>query len=186
MPVYKVHKDNNFTTISNVHLRDQRLTLKAKGLFTMVLSLSDDWKYSISGLAAICKEGKSAVKSALKELKDCGYLTVTKVPPTEGNSTFDYLYEFYEKPLDTGYLGIENLSLESLALENQPQSNKDKSNTDAEKVKKQEGKREDQQRITNSNKGDYPLKCPDCGGTVWKSTGTPYDECPNCFKKFPH
>lgn len=186
MPVYKVNKDENFTVVSNVHLRDHRLTLKAKGLMTMVLSLSPDWNYSISGLAAICKEGTSAVKSALKELKDCGYLTVTKIPPTEGNAKFDYLYEFYEKPLGVDSLGVENVGLEDVALENQPQLNKDISKKEGEKVKKQEGKREDQQRKTSSNKGAYPFPCPDCGHNVYRNTAVNYDECQGCFRTFQH
>ena len=170
MPVYKVHKDRNFTTVSNVHLRDQRLSLKAKGLFTMVLSLSDDWKYSISGLAAICKEGKSAVKSALKELKDCGYLTITKIPPKAGSSTFEYKYEFYEKPLHTDSLGIENLPLENLALENRTQLNKDKLNTDPSKVKN-----------NIQGKEGEPRLCPDCKAKMFKNTQTGWYECPKCF-----
>lgn len=130
LPVYKVHKDENYTTISNTHLRDSRLTLKAKGLMTLVLSLSPDWNYSITGLAAICKEGTTAVKAALKELKECGYLTITKLPPTKGNSTFEYLYEFYEEPLDTDSLGVENLPVENLPLENLQQLNTDNKSTE--------------------------------------------------------
>ena len=56
--------------MSNVHLKDNRLTLKAKGLLSVCLALPDDWDYSIAGLVAICKENETAVKTAMKELKD--------------------------------------------------------------------------------------------------------------------
>ena len=61
--------------MSNYHLRDMNLSLKASGLLSLVLSLPADWKYSVSGLTAIVKEGKSAVMSALKELEENGYLS---------------------------------------------------------------------------------------------------------------
>lgn len=73
MPVIKNEKTKNFTVISNTHLKDRNLSLKAKGLLTQMLSLPYDWEYSISGLAAINKEGKSAIASALRELLDAGY-----------------------------------------------------------------------------------------------------------------
>lgn len=184
MPVYKVNKEDNFTVVSNVHLRDRRLTLKAKGLMTMVLSLSDDWEYSISGLAAICKEGKSAVKSALKELKDYGYLTITKIPPTKGNASFDYLYEFYEKPLGTDSLGIENLGLEDLALENQPQLNKEIINKEIPKVKKQdEEKGKDEMSFELDRNGNPKHRC-ECGGMISRNKQLGVFECNSCFKKF--
>ena len=66
MAVFRVHKTRDFTVMSNHHLRDKNLTLKAKGLLSVILSLPDDWKYSIAGLASICKEGTSAVKSSTR------------------------------------------------------------------------------------------------------------------------
>ena len=58
MAVMRIHKTGNFTIISNTHLRDKKLSLKAKGLLTLMLSLPDNWDYSVNGLAYICKEGK--------------------------------------------------------------------------------------------------------------------------------
>ena len=55
--------------MSNTHLKDMRLTLKAKGLLSMMLGFPEDWNYSITGLVAICKENETAIKSALEELK---------------------------------------------------------------------------------------------------------------------
>ena len=57
MAVMRIHKTGNFTIISNTHLRDKKLSLKAKGLLTLMLSLPDNWDYSVNGLACICKEG---------------------------------------------------------------------------------------------------------------------------------
>ena len=114
MAVFRVHKNKNYTTVSNVHLRDKSLSLKAKGMLTMMLSFSDDWNYSISGLVAICKEGRSAVEAALKELKEHGYLEVEKLPPEKGKrGTFEYVYNIYEVPTSDTKLGAGNVCLEN-------------------------------------------------------------------------
>lgn len=72
-----IHGDHarGFTPIDNRFLRDKRLTLKAKGLLALMLSLPDDWKFSAEGLAAILREKRDAVTTALQELEACGYLT---------------------------------------------------------------------------------------------------------------
>lgn len=124
--------------MSNRHLRDKNLSLKAKGLLSVVLSLPDDWDYSISGLCTVCGEGETAVKSALKELKSNGYLTVTKVYPGDSSSgRIEYVYDFFEnndgrvqQNQEVKKQGLENLGLEILGVENVPQLNTDKSNTD--------------------------------------------------------
>lgn len=74
MPVFRVEKNTNYTTMSNHHLRDQTLSLKAKGLLSMILSLPDTWNYSVRGLAAISREGVTGIVTALKELEAHGYL----------------------------------------------------------------------------------------------------------------
>ena len=74
MSVYRVNKKRSgYTLMSNYHLRDKRLTLKAVGLLSKMLSFNDGWKFSTNGLAAICKEGPDAIRSALNELEDNGY-----------------------------------------------------------------------------------------------------------------
>ena len=83
MSVIRVNHNTNYTVMSNVHLRDMRLSLKSIGLLSKILSLPPEWDYTVEGLTAICKDGVTAVKSALKELKDCGYLIVTKRMPNE-------------------------------------------------------------------------------------------------------
>ena len=70
----RVKRTSGYTIMSNYHLRDMNLSLKASGLLSLVLSLPEDWQYSVKGLTAIVKEGESAVKSALQELEQHGYL----------------------------------------------------------------------------------------------------------------
>ena len=75
MAVFRVEKTDNFTVMSNFHLRDKQLSLKAKGLLSQMLSLPEDWDYTLSGLAHINKESKTAIRSAVNELERTGYLT---------------------------------------------------------------------------------------------------------------
>lgn len=98
MAVYRVHKTDNYTAMSNHHLRDKSLSLCAKGLLSMILSLPPDWHYSISGLAAICLEGEKAVRTALNELRDRGYVVITRINPEQGQSRIRYEYDIYEIP----------------------------------------------------------------------------------------
>lgn len=142
MAVFRVHKTKDFTVMSNHHLRDKNLTLKAKGLLSVILSLPDDWKYSIAGLAAICKEGQSAVKSALQELTDAGYVTVTKLYPNQTETgRIEYIYDIHERPQEPRKQGVENLHLESQQVENQGQLNTDVPSTDKPNTKNQKKER---------------------------------------------
>jgi hypothetical protein len=131
MSVTRVHKTSNYTVMSNYHLRDKNLSLKAKGLMSVVLALPEDWGYSISGLVAICKEQETAVKAGLEELKEYGYLRVTKYNPDKTESgRFEYVYDFFEHP-QAG----EKQEVENLPIENQVQLNTNKSNTKELKTK---------------------------------------------------
>ena len=69
MATFKINKNRDFTIMSNFHLRDKNLSLKAKGLLSFMLSLPDDWDYSLKGLVSICKENKDAIRASLNELK---------------------------------------------------------------------------------------------------------------------
>ena len=98
--IFKIHQTESYTVMSNAHLRDTRLSLKAKGLMSVMLSLPPKWDYSIAGLVAISAEGQTAVESALKELKDCGYLVVEKLTPDKtATGRYEYEYNIYETPL---------------------------------------------------------------------------------------
>ena len=110
--VCRVHKNANYTVMSNYHLKSRNLSLKAIGLLSKVFSLPDDWDYSIAGLTCICKENETAIKSALNELKEWGYLTVTKLMPSETKSgRIEYVYDFYE------YSEKDTLSRESSSIQ---------------------------------------------------------------------
>lgn len=100
MSICRIEKNNNYTVMSNVHLKDKNLSLKAVGLLSKVLSLPSDWDYTVKGLCSICKEEERAIKSALKELKEYRYLIVNKIKPYQNNNFFSYEYIFYEIPFD--------------------------------------------------------------------------------------
>lgn len=150
MAVFRVHKTKNYTLMSNHHLRDKNLSLKAKGLLSVMFSLPDSWNYSIPGLCAILKENETAVKSTIKELKATGYLIVDKKKPCkeEGRSKFEYIYNIYETPHEVSdnnnnqeafFQGIETLALEVPEVEHHPHNKRtdisttDKSITDTDK-----------------------------------------------------
>ena len=97
MSVYRTSHENNFVVIDKGYLRDRSLSLKAKGLLTLMLSLPDDWRFSISGLKAICRESEGAISSAIKELKDKGYMKVSKYnASSDERGRFGYAYEIFE------------------------------------------------------------------------------------------
>ncbi len=96
MSVFKIEKNKNYTIMSNYHLRDRNLSYKAKGLLSFMLSLPEDWDYSINGLVAISKEGIKAVRNILQELQNCGYLIIEKKQNEIGQ--FEYEYLIYETP----------------------------------------------------------------------------------------
>lgn len=74
MAVFRVERTNNYTVMSNYHLRDKTLSLKAKGLLSLMLSLPETWDYTLSGLARISLEGKDAIRAAVVELEKAGYI----------------------------------------------------------------------------------------------------------------
>ena len=97
MAVFRVEKSRDYTTMSNFHLRERKMSLKAKGLLSLILSLPDDWNYSISGLSAICKESRDGIGAALKELEAFGYLERRQVRGERGKF-LDTEYVIYERP----------------------------------------------------------------------------------------
>lgn len=97
MSIFRVEKNNNYTVISNFHLRDRRLSLKTIGLLSLILSLPENWDYSEAGLAAICKDGKDSISSGLKELEKYGYLERER-ERGEGGRICGMIYRVYEVP----------------------------------------------------------------------------------------
>ena len=136
MSIIRMNKSSDYTVMSNTHLKEKNMSLKAKGLLSLMLSLRDDWEYSVEGLVSICKESEVAVKSALNELKKFNYLKVTKLLPNQTETgRIEYIYDIFEKPQqDIEKQGVENLGVEILdveiqALENQGQLNTKELNT---------------------------------------------------------
>ena len=84
MSVFRINKTANYTVMSNHHFKEKKMSLKAKGLLSLMLSLPDDWDYSISGLATLSKDGKDSIMSALAELEKFGYLTRTRLTNEKG------------------------------------------------------------------------------------------------------
>ena len=148
MAVIRVNKTVDYTVMSNAHFKEKDMSLKAKGLLSLMLSLPDDWDYSINGLCAICKENQSAIKSTLSELKQFGYLVVTKKMPNETESgRIEYTYNIFEKPQKQEKAKqaeekqeVENLPVENQSVENPIQLNTKESNT--KKVNTKENKKE--------------------------------------------
>lgn len=126
MSIMRINKSKDYTVMSTFHLREKSMSLKAKGLLSLMLSLPEDWDYSVEGLSAICKEKESAIKSTLSELKDFGYLNVTKLYPNETESgRIEYVYDVFEQKQDTQKQGVEKQGVEILQVENQGQINID-------------------------------------------------------------
>ena len=97
MAVYRVERTRDYTVMSNYHLKDTTLSLKAKGLLSMFLSFPDDWNYTTRGLASICKEGVEAIGNTIKELEKSGYIVRRQLRGDRGRIT-DTEYVIYEKP----------------------------------------------------------------------------------------
>ena len=77
--VFRRIKNNNYTVMCNHHLQNEHLSLKAMGLMSKLLSLPDDWNYSVRGIAAICKDGYESVRTAFLELEKEGYIVVPQI-----------------------------------------------------------------------------------------------------------
>ena len=101
MAVFRIEKTRDFTVMSNHHLRNPRLSLKAKGLLSLMLSLPEDWDYTTKGLAYICKDGIDAISTTLRELEEQGYLTRERVRMANGRlGTVEYtIHEQPQNPI---------------------------------------------------------------------------------------
>lgn len=137
MSVIRVNNTKGFTVMSNYHFQDKEISLKAKGLLGLMLSLPSNWDYSVNGLVAIVKENKAAVQTALKELEEHKYLKRTRVQDETGR--FDYIYDIYEKPYDKLPCAENQCTdiqcTEVQCTENQPQINTNKQSTNKQNTK---------------------------------------------------
>jgi hypothetical protein len=97
MAVFRIEKTKDYTIVSNYHLRDRKLSLKGKGLLTLMLSLPPDWDYTLKGLASICPDGLTSVRSGVKELEYHGYLIRRRIREANGQLG-DIEYTILEAP----------------------------------------------------------------------------------------
>ena len=97
MPVIRVNKTKDYTVMANYHFRDKNLSLKAKGLLSMMLSLPNGWGYSVEGLAKLSSDGRASVMAALKELEKFHYLRRSQARDNSGKLG-EAIYDIYEQP----------------------------------------------------------------------------------------
>ena len=150
MAVFRVEKNRNYTVMSNVHLKDRGISLNAKGLLSVILSLPEDWNYTTRGLAAICKEGVDSIGAALRELESAGYLIRHRLRD-KGGRISDTEYIVYESPHketeadmpDADAPDTENPAQLNTHVSNTYETNTQKSNPDPIMIQKQRAQRAD-------------------------------------------
>ena len=125
MAVIRTIKNENYTTMCNTHLRDKNLSLKAKGLLSMMLSLPDKWHYSVKGLEGICKESKNTINSVLNELEDNNYLVRRRRYCNGKISEWEYIIFENNENHDEELLHLKNEDIENEDIEIQDIENKD-------------------------------------------------------------
>ena len=133
MAVFRVEKTRDYTVMSNYHLRDMSLSLKAKGLLSLMLSLPDNWDYTMKGLARICKDGIDSISGGIRELEAHGYLTRQRVRNENGQlGAIEYtILERPKEPQPTQEEPIrENPMLDAPIQAERAQLNKDISSKD--------------------------------------------------------
>ena len=164
MAIIRVEKTKDYTTMSNYHFREKDMSLKAKGLLSLILSLPEEWDYTLAGLSMLCRDGKDSVRTALTELEEFGYVETARVRDEKGRlQGTEYIVReipvsslpekeepvleeptlekpALEKPtLEKPILEnptLENPTLEKPTLENPTQLNTNKSNTNKSNTKK--------------------------------------------------
>lgn len=135
MAVFRVERTRDYTVMSNHHLKNKDLSLKAKGLLSQMLSLPENWDYTLAGLSAINRESKDAIRSAVNELEKAGYIrrrqTVDRRGKFSGNE-----YIIYEQPSSaspsSGFPTTGNPSTEKPSSENPTQLKIDQVNIQEE------------------------------------------------------
>ena len=116
MAVFRVEKNKGYTVMSNHHLRNRVLSLKAKGLLSQMLSLPEDWDYTLKGLSLINRESIDAIRTAVWELERAGYIRREQGRDAKGKMA-DMVYTIYEQPV------LDNPVLENPVLENPTSDN---------------------------------------------------------------
>ena len=128
MAVFRVERTGDYTVMSNFHLKDKRLSLKAKGLLSQMLSLPDDWDYTLSGLSYINRESKDAIRSAVNELETAGYIRRRQTTDASGKFAANE-YTIFERPIEGEPMLDKPLSENPITV-NPSELNIEKSNTE--------------------------------------------------------
>ena len=147
MAVFRVERNKGYTVMSNHHLRNKELSLKAKGLLSQMLSLPEDWDYTLKGLSLINREKIDAIREAIKELERAGYIVRSRERDEKGRLRgADYVIFEQPQPPTPDLPTLENPTLdnptqekptlEKPTLENPTQLNKDIQRTDLPKKEK--------------------------------------------------
>ena len=139
MAVFRVERTNNYTVMSNYHLRDKTLSLKAKGLLSLMLSLPETWDYTLSGLARISLEGKDAIRAAVVELEKAGYIQRSRTRNEKGHlQGTEYIIR--EQPVFSAQPALDEPASENPTLEDTTQL-----------------KKENNQKLNLSSKDSFPF-----------------------------
>lgn len=138
MPVIRVNKTKDYTVMANYHFRDKNLSLKAKGLLSMMLSLPDGWGYSVEGLSKLSTDGRDSINATLQELEKHGYLKRGRVRDANGKLG-QAVYDIFEQPI-TGFPTLEKPTQAKPAQENPTLLNTNRLNTNNKKVSKAQSK----------------------------------------------
>lgn len=169
MAVIRIVKDKNFITMGKYHFKEKEMSLKAIGLLSLMLSLPDNWDYSVNGLSAIRKESRNTINEILKELERFGYLNRTRIRDEKGKIV-EVEYTIYESP----YLknqDMDNQDMENRDIDNCIQvNNKELNNKEINKLNKKE--------INKERKEDIESIVHYLNLTL----GTKYRECPSTVK----
>lgn len=145
MAILRNSQKDKFTVVDNYALRDEKLSLKARGLLVSMLSLPDNWSFSENGLMVIFpKDGQTSIRSGLKELEQQGYLVRNRTRDEHGRiSKVEWI--LYDKP------HFENHNLVNHSLENRPQLNTNKLNTDLSSTERESTRK----RVSRTSYGEY-------------------------------
>ena len=153
MAVFRVEKTRDYLVMAKYHLKDRGLSLKSKGLLTIILSLPEEWDYTLAGLAHICKDGISSIRTTIMELEENGYLVRRRLRNEKGHfvNTEYIIHEkptcakvvdnspaICEKPMHRNPIltepTLEKRMLENCTQLNTNQSSKEKLNTDISNI----------------------------------------------------
>ena len=183
MAILRTIKNKNYTCMGNYHLRDKNLSLKAKGLLSIILSLPEDWDYSAKGLETLSTDKNTAVRNALKELEENCYLIRERV--YKDGKIFDWEYiifeskEQYETYINTNDLQVvENQQQEILIQENN--NNKIRKQSNIKKVNKEFKNNNKLLLDENSSGADNFLK----SSTTLKRKQNKYSKCISLINDF--